>query len=361
MPCSAQRAQGHWQAAAQQAAAAVLGRRRQAQPAQAPAAGELASSTTTNTVCSLLHCPIQAEECCKLLGALAACAFPLSQAPIVPLQPWWEYRRVYKPCRRLAKALESPPHRAKLAPWKTSSGGSACLRPLRGFCIAYFIEICSSSSSLGVRRLLSTRLTSRASPLQPGAMQDVVVCDLGGGSVKLGSARQPDNPKCAAGWRAVAAGSGTWCCVLAAAATGILPPALHPCSSPFTHAPRRVFPNASAKHKGERGTFLGEAMLGMTDVGGLALRRPIDRGYLVAWELQREIMARCVGALCCASGVATASGPCGRGRVATRDVPAALGSSTARLPTQPSLHRLPLPHARPCARPLPPPPPLPAR
>ncbi|PSC70298.1 Actin-related 6 [Micractinium conductrix] len=84
-------------------------------------------------------------------------------------------------------------------------------------------------------------------------MQDVVVCDLGGGSVKLGSARQPDNPK--------------------------------------------VFPNASAKHKGERGTFLGEAMLGMTDVGGLALRRPIDRGYLVAWELQREIMARALKSL----------------------------------------------------------------
>jgi hypothetical protein len=26
-------------------------------------------------------------------------------------------------------------------------------------------------------------------------MQDVVVIDVGGGSVKLGSARQPDNPK----------------------------------------------------------------------------------------------------------------------------------------------------------------------
>lgn len=54
----------------------------------------------------------------------------------------------------------------------------------------------------------------------------------------------------------------------------------------------RVFPNASAKQKGERGTFLGEAMLGMKDVGALALRRPVDRGFVVAWDLQREILAR---------------------------------------------------------------------
>lgn len=54
----------------------------------------------------------------------------------------------------------------------------------------------------------------------------------------------------------------------------------------------RVFPNASAKQKGERASFLGEAMLGMKDVGALALRRPVDRGYVVAWDLQREILAR---------------------------------------------------------------------
>ncbi|KAI3426082.1 hypothetical protein D9Q98_008050 [Chlorella vulgaris] len=79
-------------------------------------------------------------------------------------------------------------------------------------------------------------------------MQDVVVVDLGGGSVKLGSARQPDKPK--------------------------------------------VFPNASAKQKGERSSVVGEAMLGLRDVGGLSLRRPVDRGYVVAWELQRDILAR---------------------------------------------------------------------
>jgi hypothetical protein len=57
-----------------------------------------------------------------------------------------------------------------------------------------------------------------------------------------------------------------------------------------------VFPNASAKLKGERGTFLGEAMLGMRDVSAVSLRRPVDRGYVVGWELQREILARWVAA-----------------------------------------------------------------
>lgn len=124
-----------------------------------------------------------------------------------------------------------------------------------------------------------------------------------------------------------------------------------------------MFPNATAKLKGERQTFVGEAMLGMKDVSGggcngglvpgcrvhgsgtvtaqavsmaavevadqlshpavpialskccpalrcmhavghdpfaslatqvlaLSLRRPVDRGYVVDWSLQREILAR---------------------------------------------------------------------
>ncbi|PRW33824.1 Actin-related 6 [Chlorella sorokiniana] len=85
------------------------------------------------------------------------------------------------------------------------------------------------------------------------ALQDVVVMDVGGGSVKMGSARQADTPK--------------------------------------------VFPNASAKLKGERQTFVGEAMLGMKDVLALSLRRPVDRGYVVDWSLQREILARALKGL----------------------------------------------------------------
>lgn len=33
-------------------------------------------------------------------------------------------------------------------------------------------------------------------------------------------------------------------------------------------------------------------MLGMRDVSALSLRRPVDRGYVVAWDLQRDILAR---------------------------------------------------------------------
>lgn len=55
---------------------------------------------------------------------------------------------------------------------------------------------------------------------------------------------------------------------------------------------RRVFPNATAKLKGEKQTFVGEGMLGMRDVLALALRRPADRGYVVSWDLQREILGR---------------------------------------------------------------------
>lgn len=84
-------------------------------------------------------------------------------------------------------------------------------------------------------------------------MQDVVCIDIGGGNVKLGSARRPDNPS--------------------------------------------VFPNASAKHKGERITFVGEAMLGMKDIGGLSLRRPVDRGFVMTWDLQRDILARSLKSL----------------------------------------------------------------
>ena len=37
---------------------------------------------------------------------------------------------------------------------------------------------------------------------------------------------------------------------------------------------------------------MGEAMLDMKDVSALSLRRPVDRGFVVAWELQRDILAR---------------------------------------------------------------------
>ena len=53
-----------------------------------------------------------------------------------------------------------------------------------------------------------------------------------------------------------------------------------------------MFPNASAKLKGERQAHVGEAMLELRDVSALSLRRPVDRGFVVAWDLQRDILAR---------------------------------------------------------------------
>lgn len=57
-------------------------------------------------------------------------------------------------------------------------------------------------------------------------------------------------------------------------------------------SPARVFPNCTARAKGERHTHVGDAILDLKDILGLTLRRPLDRGYLVNFELQREIWAR---------------------------------------------------------------------
>lgn len=120
------------------------------------------------------------------------------------------------------------------------------------------------------------------------ALRDIVVLDLGGGTVKLGSARQPQDPKCAA----------------PAGCRRRLPPVCRCRSLPTRsfavltlppsrpHSRPRVFPNATAKLKGDKQAYVGEGMLGMRDVSALSLRRPVDRGYCVAWDLQREILAR---------------------------------------------------------------------
>jgi actin-related protein 6 len=56
----------------------------------------------------------------------------------------------------------------------------------------------------------------------------------------------------------------------------------------------RSAPNASARVKASDGagfvTLRGEEIDGVVDVNGLALRRPCDRGYVVHWEQQREIL-----------------------------------------------------------------------
>ncbi|EFJ45987.1 actin-related protein Arp6 [Volvox carteri f. nagariensis] len=58
--------------------------------------------------------------------------------------------------------------------------------------------------------------------------------------------------------------------------------------------PTRVFPNASAKPKGERQTLIADLLADTKEVSQLQLKRPFDRGYLCNLELQREIWSRAV-------------------------------------------------------------------
>lgn len=54
----------------------------------------------------------------------------------------------------------------------------------------------------------------------------------------------------------------------------------------------KCFPNCTAKIKGEKHILVGESILKSRDISSLTLRRPVDRGYVVNWDLQRDIWAR---------------------------------------------------------------------
>lgn len=51
----------------------------------------------------------------------------------------------------------------------------------------------------------------------------------------------------------------------------------------------RTFPNAVAKLSGSNKKVVGQEILEIMDVSSLNLKRPVDRGYVVNWELQKEI------------------------------------------------------------------------
>lgn len=55
---------------------------------------------------------------------------------------------------------------------------------------------------------------------------------------------------------------------------------------------RRMIPNCTAKVKGERQGYIADTVLAFKDVLSLVVRRPIDRGYVVSWDLQRDIWTR---------------------------------------------------------------------
>lgn len=44
--------------------------------------------------------------------------------------------------------------------------------------------------------------------------------------------------------------------------------------------------------KGERQILVGPDLLNASDVSSLAVRRPVDRGYVVSWDIQKEIWTR---------------------------------------------------------------------
>ena len=49
------------------------------------------------------------------------------------------------------------------------------------------------------------------------------------------------------------------------------------------------FPNAVAKASGSQSMLVGEEILKQLDVSSIALRRPVDRGYVVHWDVQKDI------------------------------------------------------------------------
>uniref|UniRef100_A0A7S0UQK4 Uncharacterized protein n=1 Tax=Polytomella parva TaxID=51329 RepID=A0A7S0UQK4_9CHLO len=59
-------------------------------------------------------------------------------------------------------------------------------------------------------------------------------------------------------------------------------------------APLRTFPNCLAKPKGERQAAAGDALNALQEISQLSVKRPFDRGYLVNWELERDIWSRCL-------------------------------------------------------------------
>ena len=98
--------------------------------------------------------------------------------------------------------------------------------------------------------------------MQPG---QVVVLDNGGCTCKVGIAGQ-QNPL-------------------------YVPSAVLPGLVSVLHArcAYRVFPNCTARAKGVRQNLVGHQLLEKYDVSALRARRPCDRGYVVNWDLQREI------------------------------------------------------------------------
>ena len=49
-------------------------------------------------------------------------------------------------------------------------------------------------------------------------------------------------------------------------------------------------PNCVAKPKGEKRSYIADEINQIKDISSVNLRRPIDRGYVVNWDLQKDIL-----------------------------------------------------------------------
>uniref|UniRef100_A0A383W4Y3 Uncharacterized protein n=1 Tax=Tetradesmus obliquus TaxID=3088 RepID=A0A383W4Y3_TETOB len=72
--------------------------------------------------------------------------------------------------------------------------------------------------------------------------------------------------------------------------------------------PRLVFPNCTAKPKGERQLYVGDALLEARELGGMVLRRPHDRGFMVNYDLERDIWQRGFASLAAAAAAGQLQG-----------------------------------------------------
>jgi len=59
--------------------------------------------------------------------------------------------------------------------------------------------------------------------------------------------------------------------------------------------PRGVVPNQTVRPKRDRRTYVADEIAECRDISGLYLRRPLEKGYLVDFELQKEIWDRAFG------------------------------------------------------------------
>mmetsp|Transcript_30039 Transcript_30039/g.84763 ORF Transcript_30039/g.84763 Transcript_30039/m.84763 type:complete len:413 (-) Transcript_30039:59-1297(-) len=57
-------------------------------------------------------------------------------------------------------------------------------------------------------------------------------------------------------------------------------------------SPAAVFPNCLGKGRTDRQWMIGDTLLEARDISGLSVRRPVDRGFVVNFELQQEVWAR---------------------------------------------------------------------